>query len=97
MSEEFKAYTNEEMGKRWCNDERMNAIGVLIKTELNFKTLQEELTRASEDKKMTKKDKEKRLEDLKDKLKDETERMGHARDLLRHIEEVEKDVTKLWK
>ena len=96
MSEQFKPYTNEEMGKRWCNDERMNAIGVLIKTELNFRTLQAEITNVSGDKKLTKKDKEKRLEELKDKLAAETERLGHAKQLLKDIEGIEKEVTKLW-
>ena len=95
--EVFKAKGNKEMAERWLNDERMNALGVLVKSEINVRTLEGEITSVSEDKKIKKEDKEKKLNDLKDALSAEVERMGKGRKLLADIESLEKDVTKLWK
>jgi len=57
----------------------------------------QELTKASADTKMGKDEKAKKLQDLKDEIEKVSGRLKAFRETLATIEELEKDVTKVWK
>jgi len=96
-TKKFKAPTSKEMAERWCNDERMNSIGLLVQTEIALRGHMARLTETSEDMSITKEGKETKLDRLKEEIEGATKNIARFKEVIKNIEDIEKDVLVLWK